>query len=72
MSKTETKKDIERLLSKEVPYIDLKPYSHNIVSLTLQIAAKNYGNEYANHLIDKFKLEKLGWSKVNGQQELGV
>ena len=74
MSKTETKEDVERLLEKEVPYIDLKPYSHNIVGITLSIAAKNFGKSYANALIDKYKLEELGWSKVydedSGQQDL--
>ncbi len=68
--KTETKREIEALLEKEVPFVDLKPYSHNIVGITLGIAAKRFGNEYANSLIDKFKLESLGWNKTLKQQEL--
>lgn len=70
MTKPETKKDIAALLKKEVPFIKLKPYSRKIVGITLGIAAKRFGNDYANSLIDKFDLEPLGWSKVSGQQNL--
>ena len=47
----------------EVDFVDLKPYSHNIINISLQQAAKKYGNAVANDLIEEFNLEDLGWSK---------
>lgn len=39
------------------------PYSHNIISMALGAVAQKFGKEEANKLIDKFKLERLGWKK---------
>ena len=51
-------------IDKEVDYVDVKPYSHNIISLSLGNAAQKFGNEVANDLIEEFGLEDLGWRKV--------
>mgnify|MGYP001116751977 CR=1 FL=1 len=51
------------IIRREAPYVDLKPYSHNIISIALQAIAKDHGNEEANKTIDDFNLERLGWSK---------
>lgn len=50
-------------IEKERPHVDKKPYSHNIISLTLQCAAAVGGNSMANRLIDDCDLVILGWSK---------
>lgn len=50
-------------IDREIDYVDIKQYSHNIISLKLQSAAKKFGNEVANDLIDEFGLEDLGWRK---------
>lgn len=34
------------------------PYSHNIVSLTLNMVSKQLGTVSANSLVDEFKLDK--------------
>lgn len=48
----------------EIDYVDIKPYSHNIIGLSLAALAQKTDNEAANMLIDEFDLESLGWSKV--------
>lgn len=62
MSKTlqEWKEVIER----EVYYVDVKPYSHNIISLALNAIARDFGNKEANKAIDEFGLGEYGWRKV--------
>ncbi len=35
------------------------PFSHNIISMTLQDIAKKYGNEKANMLVREYALEEL-------------
>ena len=51
-------------IEKEVDYIDVKPFSHNIVGLVLQEISKEFGQDRANEAIDRFNLELFGWSKV--------
>jgi len=55
----------EKRLADQVPFVDVKPFSHNIIAICLQAIAKKYGKAKANELIDKYDLESLGWSKVN-------
>ena len=50
-------------IDREVDYVDFKPFSHNIISLALGSAAKEFGDEVANDLIEEFELEDLGWQK---------
>ena len=50
-------------IKKEVPYINIKPFSHNIVGICLGAIAKEYGKEQADKAIDDFQLEQLGWRK---------
>jgi hypothetical protein len=51
-------------IAEEVDYVDVKPYSHNIIGLTLRSIAKNFGKEEANKAIRDFGLVKLGWREV--------
>lgn len=62
--KTASEKKWEAALVKELPYINIKPFSHNIVSLCLQAVAKEAGNKAANALIRKHGLVRLGWREV--------
>lgn len=48
----------------ELSYIDIKPYSHNMISIILTLVAKEDGKDAANSLIEEFELEKRGWEKV--------
>lgn len=57
-------------IEKEVDYIDVKPFSHNIVGLVLQEISKEFGQDRANEAIDYFNLELFGWSKVKDKVQL--
>ena len=61
--RAEAIKEAREQIAKEVDFVDLKPYSHNIISMTLMILAEKVGNSAANDLIDEFDLESLGWEK---------
>jgi len=63
--KKKTLSKLRSIIKKERDFVDLKPYSHNIISLTLMQIAKEYGYEKANKCIDDFELENLGWKKEN-------
>jgi len=58
-------KELERLrqrIKDERPNVDKKPYSHNIISLTLREINHRFGQSEARKAIKELKLEKLGWS----------
>lgn len=58
------KKTVEELreqIAEEAPFVDLKPYSHNIISLCLMQIDKEYGKDEANKAIRELGLKKLGW-----------
>lgn len=50
-------------IEKEVEFVDVKPYSHNIISLILRTISKEFGYNKANEAIDAFSLKSLGWQK---------
>lgn len=54
---------LKKTIAKEVPYVDIKPYSHNIISLALGAIARDFGATKADKAIETFGLEKLGWHK---------
>jgi len=58
-----TLKELRAQIKKEVPYVDIKPYSHNIIGLVLMQIAKEFGKDEANKAIDDFGLVNLGWRK---------
>lgn len=59
-----TLKDWLAVIEHEVPYVDVKPYSHNIISLALQAIARQWGQKKANKAIKDFELDVLGWHEV--------
>ena len=64
MSKKYTKSEIHEKIEEEVPYVGVKPFSHNLIGMLLNMLAKQYGQEEANKAIEYYELEELGWSKV--------
>jgi len=64
-----TKKQEKRLIElyarieEEVEFVDIKQYSHNIISCNLRIISKEFGYNKANEAIDEFGLTSLGWKK---------
>jgi len=53
-------------IKREAPRVGRAPYSHNIIGIALSAIAKEYGKDEANKAIVDFKLEKKGWSQVDG------
>jgi len=63
--------DLRQRIEDEAEYVDVKRYSHNIISLMLGQIAKGYGDEEANKAIEDFGLEDLGWSKKEVKEGYG-
>ena len=62
MNNTKTNlNDMKIKVLEEIPFIDIKPFSHNIISLELRIIAEEYGQDVANKIIQDFKLDERGW-----------
>lgn len=63
--------DVEKLneyrkqIKQQVPFVDKRPFSHNIINVTLQVISNRFGHEEANRAIDDFGLSELGWEKVD-------
>ena len=60
----ETLTQLRNKIKHESKFIDVKPYSHNIVGLLLSEIAEKFGKAQANKAIKDFKLDKKGWSLV--------
>lgn len=60
----ESKTDIIIKILNEIPFINKKPYSHNIISLNLMILERDYGEEEVINLIKTTKLKNLGWGHI--------
>lgn len=56
-----TKEQIIEKIKQEIPFVDIKPFSHNIISLELRLLEKKYGEEEVKNLIKSTKLKDLGW-----------
>lgn len=50
-------------IQREAPFIGLKPYSHNIVSLTLREIAEKHGTKEANKALRDFGLAAKGFNE---------
>ena len=68
MSDLETLARCRKAIQQEVPFVDVKPYSHNIISLVLSKIARTWGQASANKTIRDFDLKSLGWHEVKPQE----
>ncbi len=57
-----TLEEYREKIEEEADYIDIRPYSHNIVGLLLSSIAAHYGDDEAKKAIKDFHLEEKGWS----------
>ena len=60
--------DFNELLVKifsELPYVNIKPFSHNIISITLLIIEKEFGEQKVIDAIKICKLDEIGWVMPN-------
>ena len=46
---------------KEIPMVDVKPYSHNITSLLLLGVYEKFGSDESDKIILENGLDKMGW-----------
>ncbi len=65
---SKSKEEIIKNIKSEIPYVDIKPFCHNIISLELRLLAEEYGQEEANKLIRTTKLSKLGWNEEKDEE----
>lgn len=61
MADTATLQELRSKIRSERKFVDVKPYSHNIVSLALQRIANKFGQAEANKAVRDFQLARLGW-----------
>jgi len=59
----ETLDSLREKIGEEADYVDIKPYSHNIIGLVLRQIDRDYGKSEANKAIEDYGLEDLGWRK---------
>jgi len=54
--------ELRQRIKREAPYVGVKPYSHNIIRLTLTQIAQDHGKAAANKAVRDFKLESKGFN----------
>lgn len=55
--------NLKEEIEEEIPYIDIKPYSHNIINLQLNRMAKDFGDEKTKEFIrNNEDLMAKGWA----------
>ena len=55
---------IIKTIKKEIPFVDIKPFSHNIINLELQILSEKFGEDKVKQVISETKLKHLGWGHI--------
>jgi hypothetical protein len=59
-----TKEEIINKIKKEIPYVDVKPFSHNIIGLELNVLAEKYGQEEVEKIVRETNLKNIGWGYI--------
>lgn len=62
-----TLSELIKAIKAEIPYVDRKPYSHNIISLNLRMIDADFGMKAANRVIRDLGLNRLGWVEMAGE-----
>ena len=52
---------IKTKIEKEIPYIDIKPFSHNIIGLELRMLGELTNDNYVYDYIRQVRLNEMGW-----------
>lgn len=58
----ESLKSLRAKIAKEVPYVDIKPYSHNIIGIVLGQIGSEFGKKEVIKAMKDFDLVSLGWT----------
>ena len=59
-----TLSQLKKEIKKEIPFVNIKPFSHNIISMGLRIVADEYGKEEANKIVRDFNLSRIGYEEA--------
>lgn len=59
-----TLEELRNQIKDEAPYVGVKPYSHNIITMCLGTISQEHGIEEANKAIFDFKLGRKGWQQA--------
>jgi len=51
-------------IEREIPYVDKKPYSHNIININLSIIGDKFGQDKVKQIISQTNLKYLGWGYI--------
>ena len=54
--------ELKNTILEEKAWVDIKPYSDNIISSALRIIDEKFGKAIANDVIVSMGLEELGWN----------
>ena len=49
------------IINNEIPYVDMRTFSHSIITMELNIIDSIYGEEVAQAVLKFLKLDDLGW-----------
>ncbi len=63
--------ELEYIIDKienEIDFVDVKPYSHNIIALWLKILEEQYGKDEVFEIINNSDLYHLGWGHIVDEQ----
>lgn len=58
---------LKRLLltiASEIPYIDKRPYSHNIIGMSLSIIGEKFNDKIVYLIIENTPLQERGWGYI--------
>jgi hypothetical protein len=56
-----TLREWKNKILEEMQYVDVKPFSHNIITLALQAIDRGWGTARTKTIIKNFGLKNLGW-----------
>ena len=60
---SETLRQLRARAKREAPYVGIRPYSHNIIRLTLAQIEKDHGRAAANKTVRDFHLAAKGFNE---------
>jgi hypothetical protein len=60
---SETLRQLRQRIKRESPYVGKRPYSHNIIRLTLAEIDRRFGRPEANKAVVDFKLESKAFNE---------
>jgi hypothetical protein len=60
---TERLTELRSRIQKEAPFVGVRPYSHNIIRMTLAEIDEHFGRTEANKAVRDCKLEQKGFNQ---------